>query len=40
MQLNSARPCIHNDRVFNYIIEQYFSDWNPGGQMAFGEGME
>lgn len=31
---------MHNDRVFNYMLEQYFSVWNPGGRMAFGEGME
>ena len=31
---------MHNDRLFNYMLEQYFCDWNPGGRMAFGEGME
>lgn len=31
---------MHNDSVFNYLLEQYFSDWNLGGQVAFGQGLE
>lgn len=31
---------MHNDRVFNYMLEHYFYKWNPGGWVAFREGME
>lgn len=31
---------MHNGSVFNYLLERYFSDWNPGGQAAFGQGLE
>lgn len=31
---------MHNDGVFNYLLEWYFSYWKPGGKVAVGQGWK